>query len=128
MSTPARLIRQIAESEFGQIVVGIDIVAWSQNQVRLVRIKLVDGSYLDIRVTSRGDYSYHWEHRMTDGGIHRWDNAPHHHQVSTHPHHLHDGAEATIVESTLPTTSVEDDIRHVLKTINRILLPNARST
>lgn len=128
MSTPARLIRQIAESEFGQIVVGIDIVAWSQNQVRLVRIKLVDGSYLDIRVTGRGDYSYHWEHRMTDGGIHRWDNAPHHHQVSTHPHHLHDGAEATIVENTLPTTSVEDDMRHVLKTINRILLPNARST
>lgn len=128
MSTPARLIRQIAESEFGQIVVGIDIVAWSQNQVRLVRIKLVDGSYLDIRVTGRGDYSYHWEHRMTDGGIHRWDNAPHHHQVSTHPHHLHDGAEATIVESELPTTSVEDDVRHVLTAINRILVSNARST
>lgn len=128
MSTPARLIRQIAESEFGQIVVGIDIVAWSQNQVRLVRIKLVDGSYLDIRVTGRGDYSYHWEHRMTDGGIHRWDNAPHHHQVSTHPHHLHDGAEATIVESELPTTSVEDDVRHVLIAINRILVSNARST
>lgn len=128
MSTPARLISQIAESEFGQIVVGIDIVAWSQNQVRLVRIKLVDGSYLDIRVTGRGDYSYHWEHRMTDGGIHRWDNAPHHHQVSTHPHHLHDGAEATIVESELPTTSVEDDVRHVLTAINRILVSNARST
>ncbi len=128
MSTPARLIRQIAESEFGQIVVGIDIVAWSQNQARLVRIKPVDGSYLDIRVTSRGDYSYHWEHRMTDGGIHRWDNAPHHHQVSTHPHHRHDGAEATIVESELPTTSVEDDVRHVLTAINRILITNARRT
>ncbi len=128
MSTSARLIRQIAESEFGQIVVGIDIVAWSQNQVRLVRIKLVDGSYLDIRVTGRGDYSYHWEHRMTDGGIHRWDNAPHHYQVSIHPHHLHDGAEATIVESELPTTSVEDDVRHVLTAINRIMVSNARST
>ena len=128
MSTPAHLIRQIAESEFDQIVVGIDIVAWSQNQARLIRIRLVDGSYLDVRVTSRGDYSYHWEHRMTDGGIHRWDNAPHHQQVSTHPHHLHDGAEATIVASELPTTSVEDDIRHVLTTITRILSLHARST
>ncbi len=26
----------------------------------------------------------------------RWDNAAHHHEISTHPHHVHDGAEANV--------------------------------
>lgn len=128
MSTPVALIRQIAEAEFGQIVVGVEVVAWSQNRARLVRIRIIDGSYLDIRMTGQGDYSYHWEHRMTDGGIHRWDNAPHHQHVSTHPHHLHDGTEAAIVASNLPSTSTDDDIRHVLTTISQILPPDAYSS
>jgi len=38
----------------------------------------------------RETYSYHWQTR--DGKlIRRWDNAPHHQELSTFPDHLHDG-------------------------------------
>ncbi|AIE73557.1 MULTISPECIES: DUF6516 family protein [unclassified Synechocystis] len=35
-------------------------------------------------------YSFHWQTK--DGQlIKRWDNAAHHHEIITYPHHLHDG-------------------------------------
>lgn len=128
MSTPASLISTIATTEYATLVRSVEVVAWSRQKARLIRIRMIDGSYLDVRVTNSGDYSYHWEHRMTDGGIHRWDNAPHHDHVSTHPHHLHDGNETTIVESALPATAVDDDIRYVLSTISKVILSDERRT
>jgi hypothetical protein len=41
-------------------------------------------------------YSFHWQ----DAGgqfVKRWDNAAHHPEVSTHPHHIHEGAEANVL-------------------------------
>jgi hypothetical protein len=37
-------------------------------------------------------YSFHWQ---SDDGkfIKRWDNAAHHPEIETYPHHLHEGAE-----------------------------------
>lgn len=128
MSAPTSSITAIATTEYAALVRSVEVVAWSRQKARLIRIRIIDGSYLDVRVTNSGDYSYHWEHRMTDGGIHRWDNAPHHSHVSTHPHHLHDGNEATIVESALPATSVDDDIRYVLSFISSVILSDARRT
>ena len=126
MSTPASSISTIATTEYATLVLSVEVVAWSRQKARVIRIRMIDGSFLDVRVTNSGDYSYHWEHRMTDGGIHRWDNAPHHSQVSTHPHHLHDGNEATIVESALPATSVDADIRYVLSFISNLIRSDAR--
>lgn len=126
MSTPASTITAIATTEYATLVRSVEVVAWSRQKPRLIRIRMIDGSYLDVRVTNSGDYSYHWEHRMTDGGIHRWDNAPHHGHISTHPHHLHDGNEASIVDSALPATSVEDDMRYVLSYISNLIFSNAR--
>ena len=40
-------------------------------------------------------YSFHWQ--SADGRLRkRWDNAAHHPEVSTHPHHLHEGAEDNV--------------------------------
>ncbi|MDI6811643.1 MAG: DUF6516 family protein [archaeon] len=58
-------------------------------------IELRDGSELHVfeYVNSRmhkKDYTYHWqdkEQRL----IARWDNAPHHPEIETFPHHLHEG-------------------------------------
>jgi hypothetical protein len=37
-------------------------------------------------------YSFHWQ--SEDGEfIKRWDNAAHHPEIETYPHHLHEGAE-----------------------------------
>ena len=37
-------------------------------------------------------YSFHWQ---GEGGklIKRWDNAAHHPEIETYPHHVHDGSE-----------------------------------
>ena len=41
-------------------------------------------------------YRHHWQNQ--DGIlIKRWDNAPHHPQVASFPHHLHDGSEDNVV-------------------------------
>ena len=38
-------------------------------------------------------YSFHWQDEAGQL-LKRWDNAAHHPELSTHPHHVHDGAEA----------------------------------
>jgi len=41
-------------------------------------------------------YRHHWQNQ--EGFlIKRWDNAPHHPQVASFPHHLHDGSEDNVV-------------------------------
>jgi hypothetical protein len=40
-------------------------------------------------------YAFHWQDAA--GQLRkRWDNAAHHPEVPTHPHHVHDGAEANV--------------------------------
>ena len=40
-------------------------------------------------------YSFHWQDAAGQL-LKRWDNAAHHRELSTHPHHVHDGAEANV--------------------------------
>lgn len=41
-------------------------------------------------------YRHHWQNH--DGQvIKRWDNAPHHLEIDTFPHHLHDGSESNVI-------------------------------
>lgn len=40
-------------------------------------------------------YSFHWQD-TTGELIKRWDNAAHHPELSTSPHHVHDGAEENV--------------------------------
>ena len=41
-------------------------------------------------------YSFHWQ--GADGQLrNRWDNAEHHPEVPTRPHHVHNGAEANVL-------------------------------
>ncbi len=41
-------------------------------------------------------YSFHWQ--SADGKLRkRWDNAAHHPEVPTHPHHVHDSTEANVL-------------------------------
>ncbi|MDI6655362.1 MAG: DUF6516 family protein [Candidatus Hydrothermarchaeota archaeon] len=61
------------------------------------RITLIDDSTLFFTEYStsskdkifRDKYSFHWQKR--DKMIIRWDNAPHHREISTFPHHAHKG-------------------------------------
>ena len=38
------------------------------------------------------DYSYHWQDKEKRL-ITRWDNAPHHLEIETFPHHVHEGGD-----------------------------------
>jgi len=67
-------------------------------------VELVDGSYLRINeVWLNGElkkYAYYWL-TPTDVVIQGWDNAPHHPEINTFPHHTHkkDEVESSIVRS-----------------------------
>ena len=41
-------------------------------------------------------YSFHWQGPHGDL-IRRWDNAPHHPEVASHPHHVHHGDESNVL-------------------------------
>src|SRR5437667_11527342 len=62
-------------------------------QLLRVRAEIIDGSLLYVREAifpHTSKYSYHWQSR-TGEMLLRWDNAPHHPAISTHPHHKHEG-------------------------------------
>ncbi|WP_143522162.1 toxin-antitoxin system TumE family protein [Pyrodictium delaneyi] len=77
---------------------------------------LVDGSKLHLRQIRRGDkviaYSYYW---LSQSGetIEGWDNAPHHPEVETYPHHRHVGGEVRPLED----PSLEAFLEHVKGTL-----------
>ncbi len=93
------------------IVVSPQVMQWqtvreeAQGDVGLFRyrLRLSDGGLLEmleyfriveghVNVTK---YSFHWQ---DDEGklLRRWDNARHHSEVATHPHHVHVGADDVV--------------------------------
>ncbi|MDO9011506.1 MAG: DUF6516 family protein [Gallionella sp.] len=69
-----------------------------------VRAHLIDGSEVKFmeRFCHQADtvvvekYSFHWQ--RADGSlIRRWDNAPHHPEITSFPNHLHEGDESHVL-------------------------------
>jgi Family of unknown function (DUF6516) len=66
-----------------------------EDSVQFLRVKaeMRDGSLLYVRelfVRDQSKYSYHWQ-TQTGALLLRWDNAPHHPEIPTFPHHKHEG-------------------------------------
>jgi len=65
-----------------------------RNEIEQVKavVQLVDGTYLHLNEVWINDmlrkYAY-YQLTPTSEVIHGWDNAPHHPEVPTHPHHFH---------------------------------------
>ena len=83
--------------EFSDIIESTEIIEYLEDEhVSKIKIKLrlLDASILWIReVEVRGTvvaYSYYWL-RPNGSTIIGWDNAPHHKEVETFPHHKHMG-------------------------------------
>lgn len=54
---------------------------------------IIDKTILHIRIylsDEEYNYAFHWQAENGER-ILRWDNAPHHKDISTFPHHLHNG-------------------------------------
>ena len=64
---------------------------------------IIDGSYLDVWFSLKieGRFAYHWERRMIDGSIYRYDNRPHEDLkgMRSFPEHFHHGSDEQIKES-----------------------------
>ena len=87
-----------------------------------MRVVLHNGSQLHcverVRLHTNGlrteKYSFHWQ--RPDGNlIYRWDNAPHHPELSTFPHHIHESND----ERVLPHEAV--DVSGVLEKMEKVL-------
>lgn len=65
-------------------------------------IVFIDGSRLIVRFSVRAnadveEYDYAYQYLDPQGSqVFRYDDAPHHPEVSTHPHHLHRGQEDAV--------------------------------
>jgi len=89
-------LAKIAEEEFCDVVINTQIMAGK------LRLHIVDGSYLDVwfSVKIKGRFAYHWERRMVDGSVYRYDNRPHENlkHMNSYPKHFHDGSDEAIKE------------------------------
>jgi hypothetical protein len=104
-------LRHIAQTEFRDVVTLAAIAQLESGVPRKLRLRIVDGSYVDIFVSPSGRYSYHWERTVGDTKfVYRHDNAPHAawKHVTTFPKHFHDGTEDYVV----PATSAANHSRH----------------
>jgi hypothetical protein len=113
-------LARLALEEFEDVIADTKLVGGTPASPNKLRLVLTDRSYLDIWLSAEGDYAYHWEQRRQSGLIFRWDNAPHHPQVSTYPAHLHSGDEDMVVESHLKAAP-QATLRHVLGFIRQRL-------
>ena len=114
----------IALNEFADIVVNAQVFALPTGDPLKLRLDIVDGSLLDVFISTSGRYSYHWERRLiTAGDIYRHDNAPHDvwRHVATFPKHYHAGNERTVVASHISDVP-EEVLREFLSFVRRKLL------
>lgn len=113
-------LANLALAEFSDLVISSQMIGGTPADPNKLRLTFKDESFLDIWLSEDNDYAYHWEHRRQSGKIYRWDNAPHHPEVSTFPKHFHDGDEITMTGSELSSDS-QSDLRDVLKFIQQCL-------
>jgi len=89
-----RELATIAEAEFSDVILQVD------QRAEKLRLHLIDGSYVDIWYSVRleGRFAYHWERRMINGSVYRYDNRPHEQLkgMKSYPKHFHDGSEAKV--------------------------------
>lgn len=101
-------LRSVARSEYPSLVSDAVIERTPGDAPRNLRVFFADDGVLDVWIS--GDrYSFHFQ---SDDDVVRFDNAPHHDHVDTHPHHRHEGG--SVADSSLRGASVED-FRRVLE-------------
>ncbi len=76
---------------------------WTKTDESYIKLKINFVDYSELHVREHLDselktYSYHWQDSEKILII-RWDNAPHHADISSFPHHVHEGSEENVKES-----------------------------
>ncbi len=87
------IVSQLRGSRLVRELDVLDLIEEESVQYLKARVELVDNSVLHVRLMiseSQSKYSYHWQ-AASGATLIRWDNAPHHKELPTHPHHTHRG-------------------------------------
>lgn len=119
-------LKVIADTEFVEIVQDSEIIFTNSGRAQKLRVRLVDGTFVDIWYSLEGEYSFHWEQKPQRNMMLRHDNAPHSKwsYVKTFPKHCHDGIQENITESHLsnePETALREFLAIVRKSIITML-------
>ena len=112
-----RMLKLLDDSE---LVKKLELIRYINEEGLLyiyARAVFIDGSvlYLREKLSLKGRrYSYHW---VDSNGnlIARWDNAPHHRNIKTYPHHIH-----------LPDGSVKESTENEGLKIAEYILKNVK--
>ena len=112
-------------NEFSDLIETIEIIEYKKEEhvsITKIKLRLLDATILWIREVKYHEdvvaYSYYWL-RSDNSVIIGWDNAPHHKEVNTFPHHKHVGKKVEHSEQT--------DIRQVMKFIRNFLEGSSQS-
>lgn len=124
---PWATLDAIALSEYRDVVEMVESILSPAGRMRKLRVYLLDGSFVDVWYSLKGDYSFHWERRFINGSLYRHDNAPHAQwrYVPTFPKHFHNGREDN-VESSFISDSPEEAWRDFLDFVRGKLAEIAR--
>lgn len=124
---PWAALNEIAFSEYRDVVERAEFVFSPAGRTRKLRIYLLDGSFVDVWCSLKGDYSFHWERRFVNGSLYRHDNAPHARwrHIPTFPKHFHNGREDN-VESSFISDSPGEALRDFLDFVRGRLAEIAR--
>lgn len=86
---------------------------WDQSLLEFAEVLVIRGLIL-----VKTDYTYHYQDNRAHL-VFRYDNAPHHPEVSTHPHHKH--VIDPITEAAAVMDAASPDLSDVLREIDRRL-------
>jgi hypothetical protein len=86
------------------------------------RVRLANGDFIEMTervLEAQGrlevtKYRHHWQDRHSRL-LKRWDNAPHYPTIDTFPHHLHDGAEDSVIPH--PAITGLEVLQYILETV-----------
>ncbi|MBI5054372.1 MAG: hypothetical protein HZC38_21130 [Chloroflexi bacterium] len=106
------LLRDLAS----EIIAEIELLSTPNPNLIRLRADLINSDKLHIREAWDEEtllrYAYYWLKQNDELRI-GWDNAPHHPEVSTHPHHKHVEKQENIQES--EETKLEDVLKFIKK-------------
>jgi len=115
-----RSIRRVKGAEISNPITSL--ASDDYNGLLRCRVLFWDESYLDIYEVVSTELGYpikvHYAYTYIADAkrIFRYDNAPHHPEISTHPHHKHTGEREKLYAADEPTLSqILDEIQMVLK-------------
>lgn len=87
-----KIVREEAQGEIGLLRYQLDLQDKGSLEI-FERFEIKAGDPLILK------YSYHWQD--TSGQLKkRWDNAAHHPEIITHPHHVHIGQDENVIPHT----------------------------